>query len=265
MTTVEEIKKAILKKVIFVTGHDLILKEDFDNQLSDIMKNFITACDETKSILNWTGIDWFKEKSHSREDRIRINETLNKYYKRSNSWVEKWWWQHYRWKEDLPLGLYYLFSISESGQENQIADRGYIWDIIQNAEKYLKSENLSEVIKYYVNITNNPTRSFLKIYNSEKSFSDLKEFRLIIFLLSNRRIIKLVVDDKQLISSKENIIQKDLKKIEIEQDVNLFFHYHGLHDPDLLVMDDYQSAADLRRKISELREMKFIDTDKKNK
>jgi len=260
MTTVQEIKKSILKKVIFVTGHDLILKEDFDKQLSEIMENYITACEITKSILNWNGLDWFKERSHGKEERKRINETLAKYYKRNNSWVEEWWWQEYKWKEDLPLGLYYLFSLSESGNENQIADRGYIWDIIQNAEKYLKSENLNDVIQYFINISDKPSRYSGRVYNTEKSYRYSKDFRLIIYLLSERRIIQLVIDDKQLISSKENIIQKDLKKIEIINDVNLYFHYHGWHDPDLLIMDDNKSATDLRRKISELRDLRLRDT-----
>jgi hypothetical protein len=254
MITIEEVKKSIYNKIKFLSGRDFMMEEDFNLQIADIKRNYIAAFEECKELLGLTDIDCLTD-SISNDELMKMNESFKRYYINTNSSLEKKWSKY----EDSPIVFYYLFSQRE--KEFRSGHR-VIWDLIQNAEKYIKSENLSEIKCYFINFQDNSHRITKRICNTENSLTFSGEFDLIIYLISDKRIIKLVIDDKKLISSKENIVQKDLKKIEIGSDVCVFFHYHGLHDPDLLVMDDYESAVDLRRKISDLREMKFNNNKK---
>jgi hypothetical protein len=164
-------------------------------------------------------------------------------------------------------------------RKNEIEKFKYYLKIINNAEIYLRSEELSKFRKYFINIFSHDSFHNWRTFDQEKSLKGVepKFYRmtpnddeyshskiiLIIYLISEKRIIKLSLNDEKLITSEEHIIQKDLKKVEINNNREVYFHYHGLHVPDILVMDSYEAAVNLRKEISELRENKFNSGIKK--
>lgn len=145
----------------------------------------------------------------------------------------------------------------------------YFWDYLNKAKFYIQEENLHEIKTCIINISEkryNFSNLEREKLNSEGALSipflscilgQPISYQFHIFLVSDKRIVQLITDDKKLILSEEHIIQKDIKKIEIENETNVFIHFHGLHDPTLIVMDDYKSAVNFRKEISELREKRI--------
>lgn len=256
MKTLEEVERVTFDKIKFLSEISFILKKDYDEQLQEIKNHFIDACNESKSIVDWDWIEWFK--MSNKPDLEIINNAVKQYYKRTNSWLENWWWQNYHNKERLPLIFYYVFSLDEWGKELK-EKHNYLWNISKNLSTALNGENLKEVNSFYVNIADNPDKKpsyyYPKYFIDKSSLDKLSEFRIIIYLFSNKRIIRLNIQHDG-IDSKENIIQRDIKKIEIINNLYVNIHYHGLHDPDLIIMDNYESAIALRTEISKLREYK---------
>jgi hypothetical protein len=251
MISIKDFENALYSKINYVTGNYLCTREDYDSQLSEIKKNFMFAFEKSKTILELNEPEWINE-----NQRISLltpkNEVFIKYYKRTNSPLENEFKTKFK-QQAFPINLYHWIASDRYNEMMINVKQGYYLDLVKNVLKYIEAENLSEIESFYINLNENT--SLNKICNTENSLPNSKyNPLLIVYLFSKKRIIKLVVDDKHLISSKENIIQKDLKKIEIRDDVNIYFHYHGLHQPDKLVIDDYKSAINLRRQLSDLRQ-----------
>jgi hypothetical protein len=259
MASLDEITKAIHNKIKFVSGFDFPFIVNFDLQLTEIRENYLFAFEQLKNDYNLTDIESLP-KGFYHEKRLELYEPFMKYYKKTNSWLEKYWTKE---NDNELIGLYWRFSTNDLNWGLKM-EYGDSWGIMDSAVKCLKLENLSEVTTYEINLWqySHITSYHDEIKNTKGSLDYKKYFQLVLYLISNKRIIKLILSPDNLISSVEHIIQKDLKKIEIKNDLNLYFHYHGLHDPDLLVMDSYQEAVDLRRKITDLRENKSFGNNK---
>lgn len=251
MATVHEIKKTIQEKIKQSLGVDFILEEDFDRQLSAIKTNLLTAIEEAKKILGDNILEtYYATFSYSwghytgmAEKGRNINDTVLKFYHRTNSRLEnRDWNEGDSRKEFSPLNFYQSDKIKSAEKH----EYGNFRELIRFAEKCLKGEDLSETIRYFINIT------------SWES--------MIIYLISKNRITKLEIEKRAYgdicCSSNEHIIQKDIKKVEVYNQ-RIYFHYHGLHDPDILIMDNYEAAVNLRKEISELREKRFSFGTKK--
>ena len=84
---------------------------------------------------------------------------------------------------------------------------------------------------------------------------------LSIFLITEKRILS-IASGEDFIRFSDYLIQKDIKKVEIvnehyEKQIEILLHYHGFHDPEKIVLDNYPTAVNLRKQISELREEKY--------
>lgn len=262
MATVDEIRKTIHEKIKQAWEQDFILEEDFDRQLSAIKTNLLIAIEEAKKSLGDNILETYREMA---EKRRNINDTVLKFYDRTNSWVENRYWNEVDWNREssrlnsygigsgLPLGLglpawkressplnFYETDKIKSAEKRENAK---FWELIRFAQKCLKGEDLSKTIRYFVNITG---------WTS-----------MVIYLISKNRIVRLEIKDNSC-NSNEHIIQKDIKKVEVYNEY-VHFHYHGLHDAETLVMDNYEAAVNLRKEISELRESKFTFGKKSNR
>ena len=80
---------------------------------------------------------------------------------------------------------------------------------------------------------------------------------LSIYLISETRIVNLVIANNALKRSTEHNIQKDIKKVEIEDELKVGIHYHGLHNPEYIIVENYDEAVYLRKKLNLLREKNF--------
>lgn len=255
-----KIINSIIEKIKFVAGDEIILEHDFEEQLSAIKSNFNDAIKvalerETNKILirNLTDlnyIDW----GESKESK----NLFKNYYKRTNSFLE-----NKLWEDDAyyPLAFRSLMISDQNIRETFLVQYKDVHVTFKNVQKGLDSEDLKKINHYFVNISD---RNGIK--NSEKSISSLRDvlvngfnqnyFTIIIYLLSNDRIISLSANSRQ-INSEEHIIQKDLKKVS-NIDSAVHFHYHGHHNSDCLVMDTYEEAVKLRSIMTELRENRKI-------
>ncbi len=82
-----------------------------------------------------------------------------------------------------------------------------------------------------------------------------------IFILTTKYIINLVVGPDNPLRT-QHIIQRDIKKIEAT-DRSVYIHFHGLHNPQVIMVDTYKSAIKLQQHLTDLRDKKPFFHDKK--
>ena len=259
MINTAEIIASICEKIKFVAGDEFLLEEQFEKQLAEIKSNFLEAkntylASNKERILTPFLTDFSFKASETVE---KANKLFNQYYNRTNSFLENSLWGE--WDDRYPLYFRDLLISDDLVREKFLVEYKNILVTIKNAKKALDTEDLKKANNFYINIESHGIKNS---QNSISSLSDVKEyglyqqnsFSIIIFLISNERIIKLSAGNHS-ISSEEHIIVKDLKKVALT-DSTVEFHYHGLHQPDCLEMDTYDDAVKLRILISELRENK---------
>jgi hypothetical protein len=256
MINSDKIIESICEKIKFVAGDEFLLEEQFEEQLAEIKRNFIEAKEtflnnhKSKILTPYLTNYEFKDD----ETTEKANRSFKQFYKKTNSLLENKLWV---WDTCYPLWFRELL-ISDTSARNQfLVKYKNVLATIKNSQKGLNSEELNRVKNYYINIYQR------EIKNSENSISSLSNtvpfdkhnknsFYIIIYLISNDRIIKLCAGSSS-ITSEEHIIVKDLKKV-TNTNSEVEFHYHGLHNPDCLAMDTYDEAVKLRILMSELRE-----------
>jgi hypothetical protein len=77
-----------------------------------------------------------------------------------------------------------------------------------------------------------------------------------LFIISEKYLIMLSLDENGLNDRIEHIIQKDIKRLNIRHDSTLEVHFHGHHEPLSIDVDDYKSALQLQRHLTELRQVR---------
>lgn len=147
------------------------------------------------------------------------------------------------------------------------------WNILSTLEKYLRAEKVNTNMKAIVNVgTIECTRNYrinrglsdfndyaIKKDGNEFNYyktSDVKQIEgtiIIIYLISDKSFIKLLVTENSLIGRSEYLIKKDIKKIEIGEDHFLKIHFHRYNDWETIIMKDYQQALDLQKFIISFR------------
>lgn len=261
MTTSEEIINKILERIKYVSGDEIILENQFELQLAEIKKNFTEAIKEIKEAEKHNYILRLLKETATKDqgEFIEANKTFSQYYTRTLSSLESRLWLSDKYS---PLNMHFILQEDVIIRDRYINNYRRILDCLNNIQIGLLAEDLSKIEYSFVNIKYNGS-----ISNSEKSIPSLMEnkneygifryrIQFIIYLISSLRIIKLE-EHHGRISTEEHIIKKDLKKVS-NTGANLYFHYHGLHDPDLLVLDTYEEAVQLRKQVSALRESKLI-------
>ncbi len=82
-----------------------------------------------------------------------------------------------------------------------------------------------------------------------------KQIYIDVFIITQKYFIRLFINTDNAFDRTEHIIQRDIKKISIS-DTEVDVHFHGLHDPLRIIVDDYKVALDLQRHLTSLREFK---------
>ena len=146
-------------------------------------------------------------------------------------------------------------------------------DILSNSIKYLKAENIDLRDKIFVNVGN---RDFFyagsgsyhpklvdrfNVINNKIQYKYCKsadckgiETKYVdVFIISNKYFVKLSINNKGIIDRVEHIIKRDVKKLNIVGDNMLEIYFHGLFDPEVIVLDSYDEALKLQRHITQLR------------
>ena len=272
MITLEQLLITLHEKIQFVTGDKFFFEKDFNEGREKIVSNYISAIEEAKKkssnkILQpfLRSMKYYPDAKVWKIDMEEANKIFEQYYIKTDTILEK-----IMWNEFAPLWFRIFVNNTCTWEERFKKEYLYYITIMEKAEEYIKCEDLSKVTRFYINliVDENPRLDYVT-KNSEKSikgvyYNDYDKkfvvcpFFVKIYLLSSNRIVKIIFDDKKLITSEEHIIQKDLKKVEINNDNAICFHYHGLHAADVLVMDNYGDAVKLRTEISKLREQKGI-------
>lgn len=147
------------------------------------------------------------------------------------------------------------------------------WNIMSTLEKYLRAEATHPNTKYVVNVGKiDCTRNYrvnrgLTDYNEitigkdgdQYSFfktSDVKQLKcriIIVYLISSKSFIKLMVNEDLLLSRSEYLIKRDIKKIEISEDNFLKIHFHRYSDWETLILKTYKDALELQKYITAFR------------
>lgn len=112
-----------------------------------------------------------------------------------------------------------------------------------------KVENtLALVKKYYAaELTN---ISDLVITNVDKR--DGFYYEVNIFIISQKYITEMSIDEKSLNHRTEHVIQRDIKRIEAKSE-HLYVYFHGIHHPFIIKLDTYEEVIKLQRNLLELR------------
>lgn len=249
---IENVKKETHQKLQIISGEEFPLEKEFDEQILEIRKHFLVAI-EGELRPDYDRVDEYTSWGISQEYiREKVQTKFYETYTKTNSWLEKLFLG-----ENRPA-LFACFGMPEWKEQimKRISTRyinlKYQWQLIENVGKYLKSEDITKVKKNYINILD----KYNQILTGKKRL-DNSEFTVLIYLITPDRIIPMYINNEKIISSTERIIKKDLKKVELVNETYIQFHYHGLHKPDVLHLDSYEIAIDLRKEITKLRENNF--------
>lgn len=154
--------------------------------------------------------------------------------------------------------------------------------ILERLQDYLKKENLNDLVEVIFNfgkrnkdsqlrgmsnsyVSSNAQYQFVDgytVFENEKTYtftkkSDCKGIEadyLDAFILSRKYFIKLSIGEEGVIQRVHQIWKRDVKKIDIYQSVMVEIYFHGYYDPEILVLESYEKALDLQRKLIDLRE-----------
>jgi hypothetical protein len=258
----ENIIKNIHQKIQNQTKEYFPLERDFDEQMGEIREHYLTALETHIKAKNGTSqLDMNPGSSFgigSEKLRKIVRNKFNQTFKKTDGWL-------YTNLNDKNHLYYHLIS---TDWKNELVrnDPFYClkkqWATIDKAIKYLKSEELNKVRKCFVNLVD--INSYSNSYSLSHSHSFNSNFTLLIYLITSERIITTLLNKDKVILSTEHIIKKDLKKVEIKNETKVEFHYHGLHDPDILHLDSYELAIEVRKEVTELRESKFTNSNSKH-
>lgn len=259
----ENITKIIHQKIQNQTREYFPLESDFDEQMVEFREHYLTALESYIQAKNGKSqLDMNPNSSFgigSEKLRETVRNKFNQTFKKTDSWLHN--------NLDDKTHLYYHL-LSPDWKKELVRNnpfyclKKYHWATIEKANKYLKSEELNKVRKCFVNIVD--INSSSNSYSLSQSHSFDSDFTLLIYLITSERIITTRLNKEKVILSTEHIIKKDLKKVEIKNETKVEFHYHGLHDPDILHLDSYELAIEVRKEVTELRENKFSNSNSKN-
>ena len=258
----ENIIKTIHQKIQNQTKENFPLERDFDELMAEIREHYLTALEthiqskNGKRQLDMNPGSSFGIGSEKLRETVRnkFNQTL----KKTDFWLHN--------NLDDKSHLYYHL-LSPDWKNELVRNEPFYclkkhWATIEKAIKYLKSEELNKVRKCFVNIVD--INSYSNSYSLSQSHSFNYNYTLLIYLITSERIITTLLDKEKVILSTEHIIKKDLKKVEIKNETKVEFHYHGLHDPDILHLDSYELAIEVRKEVTELRENKITNSNSKH-
>lgn len=147
------------------------------------------------------------------------------------------------------------------------------WDLATILENYIKHERTGQNSKYIINAGNVSCRGKLGsldiVANQDKytiekngyTFTYYKKvdprelncLLVIIYIITDKSFIKLMVNEAELLGRSEYLIRKDIKKIEINNDHFLKIHFHRYNDSETVIMNDYSEALSLQKYITGLR------------
>lgn len=170
----------------------------------------------------------------------------------------------------IPFHTWYDFSLSQYDKIEPVK-------ILKHLKDYLRKENLNELLDVVVNFgkrhesqqarghsyhTNYQYVDGYKVFENQKLYeftkkSDCKSINvgyLDIFLLSKKYFVKLSIGAEGVIQRVHQIWKRDVKKIDIYQSVMVEIYFHGYYDPEILVLESYDKALELQRKLMDLRE-----------
>ncbi len=77
-----------------------------------------------------------------------------------------------------------------------------------------------------------------------------------IFIISSLHFVKLSLGASGVLD-RTDIIHRDIKKLNIVNNNLLEIFFHGFYDPEIIVLDDYKSALDLQRHLTNLRQVRY--------
>jgi hypothetical protein len=148
--------------------------------------------------------------------------------------------------------------------------------ILSNASQYISAESFSEKDLVFVNVGYRDWAWENKSYYNEKILNNytvlnngkkstfvkkadckkIVETYVDIFIITDKYFIKLSLGPSGVIDRTEHIIQRDVKKVNIAENIMLEVYFHGHFDPETIVLDDYKSALQLQRHLTELRQVR---------
>lgn len=251
MITIENITSELENKIKFVRGLDYPSRLEFESQAKTIMTNYRKAFESSNNSSGHSGMTyeniedlghWLN--SHPTEHRLRRdNEIFKEIYAYTNCWTEK------QFTGGLfPLNLVDLFQFGIESKNLKAFAQSL--GLVTNAARYLGCEEVSEAESYVVNLTNGKDILHLENIVPSQNYT----VTALIYLMFKKRIVRLEISDKGLKSSKEIIIRRDIKKIEIQDDVYMHLYYHGVHESDVLYLESYKATVKLRKRLTSLRD-----------
>jgi hypothetical protein len=191
------------------------------------------------------------------------------------------WNDHNNFKSKLDWELKektkFYKKLNDSIKKTFAPDFQILNSIINNVTEVLKAEEILKQDIFYVNVgyrsynfegrySYHP-KLFDEFYvrNKSKSFyfikkSDCKGIKATyadIFIISARYFIKLTLGENGIIDRTQHILARDIKKTNIVDNNKLEIYFHGLYDPETIIMDDYKSALDLQKHLTDLRQVRF--------
>jgi hypothetical protein len=105
--------------------------------------------------------------------------------------------------------------------------------VFESVRKYYAPENVNQNDLVYVNVHDNRQVA-------------------LIFIFTPKYYIKLTIGQFNAVRIQQ-IIQRDIKKVTAASSF-VSLHFHGLHDPHRIEVDNYESAVKLQQHITGLRE-----------
>lgn len=147
--------------------------------------------------------------------------------------------------------------------------------ILKTAPELIDAETITDNDLVFINVGirnwrwENPSNFSTKINDTFHIFNKAEKYSFVkkadckaiketfadLFILTNKYFVKLSLGSKGVIDRTEHIIQRDVKKLSIVENNKLEVYFHGHFDPETIVLDDYKSALQAQRHLTELRQL----------
>ncbi len=273
----EKIISIIRTKFIENLNEGLLLREDFNNfELTESDKNYYRRNfhSSTTSIYHNERDDIIiPDKKNPRTYLTAILlKTKQKRKKDDNSWYSDYYQPfdkdfehhfHSYWQEKLFVLKDILNNAPEFVNAETISDKdlafinvGYRWTYYEGAGSYHpKLQNAFQII--------NENISFK--YYKKADCKDINATFADIFIFTTKYFIKLSLGANGVLDRTEHIIQRDIKKLNIVDNNKLEIYFHGHFDPEIIVLDNYKSALQIQRHLTELRQVRSDNKNRDNK
>lgn len=148
--------------------------------------------------------------------------------------------------------------------------------ILNDASEFISAEAISDKDSVIINVgyrwysyegsgSHHPKlQNAFEVINNDEPFTyykkaDCKEITATfadLFIVSSKYFIKLSLGSDGVINRTEHVIQRDINKLNIIDNNKLEIYFHGHFDPEIIVIDDYKSALQLQRQLTELRQVR---------